>query len=160
MVEQQSTWQGQAIRAQPSPRQRTLHLTLPARFEVHPLRLVLRYRVASATVLLSAALLMYLFQVNQGAWIDFRLSQAGANQNQKNAVIAGLLAQKDKLLSASRVDTMATSRFHMRRPSLNSALWLTVRLPDVQPAMKREPVVATGPLVWLHHAVDAIGDSL
>lgn len=153
MVEQQTTWPGGRTARTTTRARPTLRPRLRVNVQVHPLQIVLRYRLVSATVMVSIALLMYLFQVNQGAWIDFRLSEAKASLTQENAVMAGALVRKDDLFSASRVDTIAITHLHMKRSSLKSALWLTVELPKTVPHPAQEPIVKTGPLPWLRHAL-------
>jgi cell division protein FtsL len=133
---------------------------LSTRIAVNPVRLPANYRLAASTILMSLAVLMYLLQVNHGAWIDFQLGKASGEETLLNARIAQLLVEKDRLLAASRIDTLATSKLHMRQPSLNSALWLRVRLPARFPTAKHEPSLQTGPLVWLRHAATVVRDSL
>jgi cell division protein FtsL len=157
MIQEQTAWNPRLAAAPPRAR-RTYSPTFP--IEIHPLRLILSYRLASATVLMSMAVLMYLLQVNQGAWIDFRLEQAGSQATQLNARLAQLLAERDRLMAASRIDTVAATRLHMQQPSLNSAVWLTVRLPRDIPTPSHEPQVRTGPLEWLRRAIVEIRDNL
>jgi len=103
---------------------------------------------------------VYLIQVNQGATIDFQLGQARALLVQGNAENARLLATRDSLVAESRISFVATTKLHMRLPSLDSALWLSVPVPAIIPTAPREPVVRTSPLVWLESAVRTVRDSL
>lgn len=116
--------------------------------------------MAAAIVLVSLAALLYLLQVNQGSWIEFNLQQEAGVQTGLNAVNALRLVQKDKLVAAARIDSVATTQLHMVHPSLSAALWLRVQVPATAPTMPREPTVPTGPLTWIQQAARALQESL
>ncbi|GEM_PF-4018071 len=137
---------------------RRLRLGVVPRF--NPIAWALGYPVALATVLISVAALTYLLQVNEASWLQFDLNNASVQQSQLNATNALLLVQKDRLLAEQRIDTIATTKLKMQHPSLDTALWLQVTIRQRPPTVPREPVVRTGPLVWMRHAVSVIENSL
>lgn len=116
--------------------------------------------LVAPTLLAALAALMYMFQVNGAAMLDYRLQSLVEAQARASGQYAQAAAEMDRLSSCSRVCAIATRRFRMDQPVLTSALWLTVRLPSSLPVLPKEPAVRTGSLVWLRQAERAIGDSL
>lgn len=162
MIGRQRTWSRGATLPRRTHRvrwdQRLGRIRIP--FNVHPLRWARGSPVPFATVLLSLAVLIYLFQVNKASWLEFNLNQTTIQQTKLNAITAHLLVQKDALLAESRIDAVASSKLHMRHPSLNSALWLKVSVPATVPRIPPSRRVSTGPLDWMRHAVQTIRESL
>lgn len=159
MVEQQSTWTGRTAAKQ---RERTRAVPrLPSiRSRIHPLEWISGAPAATAIILLGISGLAYLLQVNQASWLEFRLTRQAALQTQLNARRAVLLVRRDALLAEHHIDLVATTKLHMERPSLDTALWLRVSVPRTTPHAIRAPAVSTGPLTWMSTAVHDIGASL
>lgn len=158
MVEQQTTWAGRGASARTQTRTRTRAARIGV--EIHPIQWLLNYQAAMIVALLTLAVFVFVLRVNGGAFTNFNLNNDKAQLTVNNAKIATLWAQRDSLLAESRIDAIATTRLHMLRPSLNSALWLTVYVPSANPRPPVEPRIATGPLVWMRSASRAIEDSL
>ncbi|HZT97939.1 MAG TPA: cell division protein FtsL [Chloroflexota bacterium] len=142
-----------------APRVRRRALALP-RIRVEPLALARQNPLVAATLLVSLALILYLVQANTATAMQIQLNQMRAARSQLSAVNAQLLVQADRLVAEHRIETLATTRLGMRPPSLNSALWLTVRVPEDRPRLPRPPRVTTQPLDWMERAWQLIHASL
>lgn len=157
MIEQQSRWTG----ARTSDAARVARFpALRIRIGIYPLRWVISYRLATATGLICLALFVYVLQVNRGARTDYGIFQARVTEIQNQAKITQLLVSADGLQARPRIERIATTKLLMTLPSLPSAQWLSVTVPATIPRFPREPVVHTGPLVWLDHASQLIRTSL
>lgn len=111
------------------------------------------------------AALLYMAQASQVSVQQINISELQSDRVQLTSDNASLRATTTDLQSLPRIDAVATSRLHMTKPDLSTAIW-------VSPVVPRVPVPHTAggdvaaaqrqsePLTWLEHFVSMIQASL
>jgi hypothetical protein len=115
--------------------------------------------------LLATAALLYLAQASQESVLQFNIEALQNQSVQLAGKNADLHATATDLQSTPRIDQAATTRFHMTRQDLSTAIWVWPVLPRVRTprALDADTVAAAGrsqPLSWMEHALTVVRESL
>jgi len=118
-----------------------------------------------ALTFIALAGLVSLAQASQESVVSYQISSLTDQNIALMSQNANLAATANNLQSLQRIDSAATSTFHMTKPDLSSTVWVRPLVPRVVPV----PVVdtsgsqvkhASSPLAWVQNFFTFVKNSL